>query len=289
MVVAFSWGLVHAQGAPDAPDGDDDAEVGDEGGGPEATSPTGRAEIDLLPLEGGTAVTKVGFDDDTPQPAKMSAPTPAPVAAQAPPLSRALAPAPQLRKPDAKTDDDVDFDPFAEEPVRAYMGAAGVGSFVLNQPPGRESVQSGGGISVFAGVDLGPWIGIEVGYLGSFHNPGWACGGVYAADICKSDYLVLDLMSVDLRLHLPTGTRLVPFIEGGGVLGWVGRAATTPTALGAGFQAGGGIEGWIGNYFTLGARVLYRGIAVNDIGLARGVEKTFLNLLTSSIDLGFHF
>ena len=243
----------------------------------------------------GAQIVEVPRAAVTPQPATVA---PRPVAvrpvATTPSLGSASRPASSvsLQRPAASGDigtGEVEFDPYAERPVRAYLGAAGLGTFVLRQQPGKEALQSGGGLSIFAGVDLGSWIGLEIGYTGSFHNPGWGCMSTFSRETCGAGYLVMDLLSVDLRLHLPTGTHLVPFLQAGGLLGWMGRDNRVPASSGAGFEAGGGIEGWVGEYVTLGAKVLYRGVQVSESSAQSGLHTNFINLLTTSIDMGVHF
>lgn len=111
-------------------------------------------------------------------------------------------------------------------------------------------------------------------------------GGAQGAGIPDE---VVDLVSLDMRLHLPTGTHIVPFLQAGGLLGWIGRDNRMPSASGAGFEAGGGIEGWVGEYVTLGTKVRYRGLQATEPSSVRGNQGSFVHMLTTSIELGVHF
>lgn len=173
-------------------------------------------------------------------------------------------------------------------PGQFYLGISGVGTGVLKQHGGVEYMASGGGMSIWAGLRLGAPLALELNYTGSFHNPATACEiGTYY-DICSANYLVLDILSADLKLHLPTGSNLDPFLQAGILMAWIGREGFAPDATGAGFDLGGGVNLWFNPWWTVGLRGLYRGMKLSDYAAYTGSD-TFLSVFTGELSLAVHF
>lgn len=173
-------------------------------------------------------------------------------------------------------------------PGQFYLGVSGLGTGVLKQHGGVEYMASGGGMAVWAGLRLGAPLAIELGYTGSFHNPATACAIGPYYDICSANYLVLDILSADAKLHLPTGNNLDPFLQGGIFMAWVGREGFAADATGAGFDLGGGVNLWFNPWWTVGVRGLYRGMKLSDYGAYTGSD-TFLSVFTGELALAVHF
>src|SRR5262245_7952875 len=56
-------------------------------------------------------------------------------------------------------------------PAWWYAGVGVVGTSILDQSGGPEALRSGGGLTAWIGVNLSRALSLEVGWLGSFHNP----------------------------------------------------------------------------------------------------------------------
>ena len=173
-------------------------------------------------------------------------------------------------------------------PVRGTFGISGFGSIVVGQTGGVEYLSHGGGFSIFGGVEIGRVVGIEAKYAASFHNPASDCvqGGPYV--FCDVSYLTVQTFGLDLKLHIPTNTRVVPYAVVGPMVGWIGRQGYSTDAIGGGFEAGGGIEVWFTRNGTLGAEVLYRGLRMGDYGSYTG-SSTYLSFVQVGGTLAAHF
>jgi hypothetical protein len=172
--------------------------------------------------------------------------------------------------------------------VRGFFGVSGFGAIRLHQDGGVEYLRHGGGFGIFGGIDLGRFVGLELGYDASFHNPASSCvaGAVYVW--CNSSFLVLESVHFDFIFHIPTDTRVMPFFQVGGVGSWIGRSDAPTDATGGGFEAGGGIDFWLGRHATFGVQVLYRGLEMSDYATYTGTE-TFLSILMVGGNFTAHF
>ncbi|MEO6950994.1 MAG: outer membrane beta-barrel protein [Polyangia bacterium] len=157
----------------------------------------------------------------------------------------------------------------------------------MGQSGGVEYLSHGGGFSIWGGVEIGRIVGIEAKYAASFHNPASDCGGgPYVW--CDVSYLVVQTLSLDLKLHIPTNTRVVPYAVVGPMVGWIGRQGYLADAIGGGFEAGGGIDVWFSRHGTFGAEVLYRGLRMGDYGTYTN-SNTYLSFVQVGITLAAHF
>ncbi|HJZ88973.1 MAG TPA: hypothetical protein VKN99_27570 [Polyangia bacterium] len=173
--------------------------------------------------------------------------------------------------------------------VRGYIGFSGVGTAVLAQSGGAEYLnRGGGGLSLWGGIRFGPVFALELNYTGSFHNPVSGCDvGVYYT-ICSANYLVIDMLSVDAKIHIPTRTNFDPFLQGGLMLSWIGREGFASDATGGGFDLGGGFDIWLNPWWTFGLRGLYRGMRMSDYATYTGTD-TFISLFTGEVNIAVHF
>jgi hypothetical protein len=170
--------------------------------------------------------------------------------------------------------------------VRGFIGVSGFGTIRAHQDGGVEYLHHGGGVGLFGGLDLGRFFGIEIGYDASFHNPVTTCTAAYAW--CDANYLLLETLHLDAKLHLPTGTRVMPYLQGGLVASWIGRTDSLTDATGGGFEAGGGIDFWLSRHGTFGIQALYRGLAMSDYATYTGTG-TYLSLVTVGGNFTAHF
>ena len=171
---------------------------------------------------------------------------------------------------------------YAGDPIW-YVGIGGFGTRILGQSGGPEELNSGGGLSVYAGVHVSRALSLELGWMGSLHNPApvstwWGP---------ETDYLVLEGATADAKIHLGGFGGLVPYLQGGVGLYWLGSDHFGADSVGAGFQLGGGLDLWLSRSVSLGARVLYRGIAMGPPDA--NFNDTFINALTAEGTLAVHF
>jgi opacity protein-like surface antigen len=168
-------------------------------------------------------------------------------------------------------------------PSTFYMGLGIVGTSILEQSGGPEELEGGGGVSLWAGLHLNQALSLELGWLGSFHNP-TGIGTWYGDD---TDYLVLEGVTADARLHLSRGGGFDPYLQGGVGVYFLGSENFGMDSIGTGFQLGGGFDIWVGNAVTLGLRARYHGIAMGPPD--GGDNDTFINAATVEGSIALHF
>jgi hypothetical protein len=172
--------------------------------------------------------------------------------------------------------------------VGGFVGFGGFGTLALAQSGGVEYLRHGGGLAVFGGVHLGRIVDLHFGFDASFHNPASDCVGRGPYVWCDTNFLILETLHADLKLRIPTHSRVVPYFQVGGVLAWIGRQDYPTDAVGGGFEIGGGIDFWLARPVTFGIHALYRGLAMGDYDTRTGTD-TFLSLLQLGGDFTFHF
>jgi len=174
------------------------------------------------------------------------------------------------------------------KPVRGVFGVSGFGTIVARQDGGVEYLQHGGGLSIFGGVDIGRIVGIEGKYTASFHNPVTSCAGNANYVWCDANYLLVQTFGIDLKLHIPTNTRFIPYFAVGPMVGWIGRQRSLADATGGGFEIGGGFDVWFNRHGTVGFEALYRGLLMSDYGTYTGTN-TYLSLVQIGGTIAAHF
>jgi hypothetical protein len=171
---------------------------------------------------------------------------------------------------------------YASDPIW-YVGVGGFGTHILSQSGGPEVLRDGGGLSIWAGVHATRALSLELGWMGSLHNP-VPLGAWYGAD---TDYLVLSAFTADAKIHLGDRHAVDPYLEGGLGLYMLGSNHFGVDSVGTGFQAGGGIDFWLGQAVSLGVRARYHGIAMGPPNSQ--TNDTFISALTVEGSLTFHF
>jgi hypothetical protein len=165
-----------------------------------------------------------------------------------------------------------------------YAGVGLVGTKILGQSGGPEELESGGGVSAWLGVNLSRQLSLELGWLGSFHNPA-PVATWYGPD---TDYLVLEGVTADARVHLGRPGFIDPYLQGGvGVYFLGSQHAGYADSVGGGYQLGGGVDVWAGPMVTFGLRALYRGIAMGPPDT--DVNDTFIQAATFEGSVAVHF
>jgi len=164
-----------------------------------------------------------------------------------------------------------------------YAGVGVVGTSILDQSGGPELLHSGGGLTAWLGVNLSRTFSLELGWLGSFHNP----AEVATWHGTETSYLVLEGVTADAKIHLARGP-IDPYLQAGVGVYFLGDSSVGfADSVGPGYQLGGGIDFWAGRFVTLGVRALYRGIAMGPP--EGGPADTFIHAATFEGSVAFHF
>jgi hypothetical protein len=165
-----------------------------------------------------------------------------------------------------------------------YAGVGLVGTSIIDQSGGPEQLHSGGGISAWIGVNVARQLSLELGWLGSFHNP--ATVDTWAGP--ETDFLVLSGVTADAKIHLGRPNRVDPYLQGGVGMYFLGsQHVGLADSVGPGYQLGGGIDFRVNPIVSLGVRGLYRGMSM---GPPNGeVNDTFIHALTFEGSVALHF
>jgi opacity protein-like surface antigen len=163
-----------------------------------------------------------------------------------------------------------------------YAGAGVLGTSILAQSGGPEVIESGAGLDLFVGLTVNKRLSLELGWMGSMHNP------VSTYDpYDDTDYLVLQGVTADARIHLDRSGSFDPYLQGGVGFYALGRESVGIDSTGTGFQLGGGFDLWLGDAVTVGLRARYHGIAMGPA--EGGSDDTFISALTVEGSVGLHF
>lgn len=147
-----------------------------------------------------------------------------------------------------------------------YVGGQLMGLVVLNQQLSDIGVLGhGGGVGLTGGVRLGRFVALEANWTFTGHDEYWGCDDHGYCD-GTPDSLQIQTLTADVKFHIPTWSRLEPFIQAGG--GWAFFGVTGAFAGGHGYlytsgptyNLGGGVDFHVGRYLTFGGRLLYRGM-----------------------------
>ena len=161
-------------------------------------------------------------------------------------------------------------------PANWYLGFGLVGTRIIDQQGGPEQIRSGGGVTLWAGLRINDRLALELGWLGSYHNPA-TYNTWYGTE---TDFLVLEGVTADARVFLNRSGNFDPYLQGGLGVYALGSESFGLDSVGTGFQLGGGFDYWLGTNVTFGLRILYRGIAMgppeggaNDVFISAGLAE----------------
>ena len=154
--------------------------------------------------------------------------------------------------------------------MHAYMGGQLMGIGAVSQTADHSQgylSRFGGGIGLFGGVRLSPNFSLEGNWSFALHDE--ANNGPYDGD-GHFETLYIMTFTADVKAHLPTNSPMEPYLQAGGGLLMSGgiylddQTADRPNAfaLGAVINAGVGLDLWVTRHISMGARVLYRGMAL---------------------------
>ena len=169
-------------------------------------------------------------------------------------------------------------------PKGLYVGAGLAGTSILSQDGGNELLEGGGGVALHAGLRVNRTLALEAGWMGTLHNP-VAVNTGFGED---TDYLVLNGFTADAKVYVGSrNARVEPYLQGGVGLYLLDSNYFGTQSIGSGFQAGGGLDFHIGGRMDIGARALYRGMAM---GPPEGdYNDTYVSALTVEGRVNFRF
>ncbi len=184
--------------------------------------------------------------------------------------------------------------------MHAYAGGQLMGIGALDQSAGDDEAylsRFGGGIGLFGGVRLSPHWSVEGNWTFALHDE--ALRGPQGGDgHFESIYLMT--VTADVKVHLPTNSPMEPYLQAGGGLLMSGaihldtREQQRPDSfsMGAVVNAGVGLDLWVTRHISMGARVLYRGMALGqpEDGIeGRGPFRNFVHGISVDAFAAIHF
>ena len=151
-----------------------------------------------------------------------------------------------------------------------YINGELTGLIVLSQQLENVGALShGAGFGLGLGVRTGRWVSIEGNWTFTAHDEIWTDpnNGITTREI---DSHQVQTVTVDMKVHIPTWGRVEPFFQVGGGWAFYGLSGYSPYydsfdygylyVSGPTFSVGGGGEAWFGPHFSMGAKLLYRGM-----------------------------
>lgn len=149
-----------------------------------------------------------------------------------------------------------------------YVNGELTGMFILGQQLDNVGrLESGAGVGLGLGMRTGRWLSIEGNWTFTVHDESFDAGDYTFWEINSHQ---IQTVTLDLKLHIPTWGRVEPFFQVGGGWAFFGMSGWDPYyeefnhpylyASGPTFNVGGGGEIWFGPHFSMGAKLLYRGM-----------------------------
>lgn len=175
-----------------------------------------------------------------------------------------------------------------------YVGGELLGMGVVKQrleDVGR--LGPGGGVGLYGGIRLGPFVALELNWTFTAHDESWDDGNVtYTAP----DSLQMQTLTADVKLHIPTHGIFEPFVQAGAGFAFMGIMGDYYNdgyifQSGGTWSLGGGGDFWFSPWFTLGGRVLYRGMyfTENEYNQQLDARQNTVHALSFEITAGIHF
>jgi hypothetical protein len=151
--------------------------------------------------------------------------------------------------------------------IHGYVGGQLTGLATVDQ---RTDYQTGGylgggggGGGLFGGVRLGPFFSLELNWNITWHNVAEDYSGTYW------EAFHLQTVELDGKLHIPTRGIIEPYVQLGLGYAFIGVSWDDSYAYERGdymltsgfcFNLGGGLDVWLSPWFTIGGRLLYKGM-----------------------------
>lgn len=184
--------------------------------------------------------------------------------------------------------------------VHGYVGGYLQGFVVAAQVTDYNTgyLSHGGGGGLFGGIRLGPFFSLELDWGITYHDESFDTGGGTTTTFLDSLYLMT--FTLNGKIHIPTRGPIEPYFQAGIGFAYIGASygaggcldCDSIFAKGPAFNIGGGLDFWMGPFFSLGGRLLYRGLYFtedafgNSIGNAR---SNFVNGVSLDVNIQFHF
>ncbi len=180
-------------------------------------------------------------------------------------------------------------------PRRTYWGFGLAAAKIVKQSGGPELLGDGVGLTLFGGLRIGPILALELGWMGTAHNPETVDVGFGP----ETDTLVLNSFTADAKVFVGGSTPDVnrtnqgrlgpvqPFVQGGLGLYLLDSSVFGTQSVGSGFQLGGGASWSLGRHIEFSLRGLYRGIAMGPP--SSELDDTFISSLTFDASAALHF
>jgi hypothetical protein len=178
-----------------------------------------------------------------------------------------------------------------------YLGGRGLGLFEVDQITdlGDGYLGHGGGFGLFAGIRLAPLTALEFNWTTTWHKERLND----SLEERAVDKFYLMSFTGDLKLYLPTRHAAEPFFFLGGGYSFLGLDTANGNAFdldhvfakGPTWQAGIGFDAWLSRFLTIGGKVYYQGIYLDEPDM-NGFIATDDNLATMiglDASLALHF
>lgn len=165
-----------------------------------------------------------------------------------------------------------------------YVGGGLAATRVLHQQGGEELLGDGGGVTLYTGLRVHPVLALEAGWMGALHDP-------RSESFAEDDALILNAFTTDARIYLPGAVEaesaFEPYLQAGLGLYLLDNSSFGEQSVGTGFQLGGGLDATLGPNFQLGARLLYRGMAMGPVEAA--YTDTYVGAVSGEVNLTLRF
>jgi len=193
-----------------------------------------------------------------------------------------------------------------------YLNAELTGLLVLGQQlEDMGTLYHGAGFGLGLGVRTGRFVSIEGNWTFTAHDEIWNDPETGQTRVSIDSHQI-QTVTLDLKFHIPTWGRVEPFFQVGGGWAFFGLTGWGPLneemghpylyASGPTVSAGGGGEIWFGPHFSMGAKLLYRGMyfgesefpirfkdkSIADVGLFTA-ESNYVSALSVDLFATVHF
>ena len=182
--------------------------------------------------------------------------------------------------------------------MHGYVGGHVGGMGIVKQrleDVGR--VGPGGGFGLHGGVRLSPFVALELNWGFTVHDESWSGSDQYGDfEEVAPDSLQVQTLTADIKLHIPTRGIFEPYGQAGVGFAFMGVTGDYYNdgyifQSGPTWTLGGGGDFWFSPWFTLGGRILYRGLYFtdNEYGENLPAEHNLVHGVSVEITAGIHF
>lgn len=193
--------------------------------------------------------------------------------------------------------------------LHGYLGGQVMGMPILAQSGEHDYLGTGGGGGLFGGVRLSPFFSLELNWTFTYHNVTdesywstyWYGPGYYESSYVNAwSALFVQTLTLDAKIHIPTYGPVEPYVQagvGGTFLGaswgddyYEGDFLITSGPM---FNLGGGLDIWLSPFFSVGGRILYRGMRFGeprqDPKSGEAKYTNYVNAVSIDLNATLHF